>query len=102
MLNDAVFIAGQFDLGIVYFEFLPQGVEGHRTGTQGRGCPTATAAQQRIHAGGHFLKMKRLDDIVIGAGAQAIHFVLPAIASGQNQDRVHLTLVADLFYQVNA
>ena len=40
--------------------------------------------------------MERLDDVVVRAGAQPVDLVLPAIARGQNQDRVGLALLAQL------
>ena len=96
MLDDAVFIAGKFDLGVVYLEFLPGCIERYRAGAQGRGRPATATPQQCIHAGGHLFEMERLDDIVVGTGTEAIDLVLPAIAGGQNQNRVGLALLAQL------
>ena len=51
------------------------------------------AAQQRADPRQHLLEMKRLCDIVVGAGIEALHLVAPAVARGQDQDR-HGALVA--------
>ena len=48
---------------------------------------TDRAAQQRPHARQHFLEMKRLGDIIVGAGVEALHLVAPAVARGQQQHR---------------
>ena len=45
------------------------------------------AAQQRADARQHFLEMKRLGDIVVGAGIEALHLVAPAVARGEHQHR---------------
>ena len=45
------------------------------------------AAQQRANPGQHFLEMKRLCDVVVGAGVEALHLVAPAVARGEDQDR---------------
>ena len=41
-------------------------------------------------------EVKRFDDIVVGARAQPVDLVLPAIAGGQDQDRVGFALLAYL------
>ncbi len=51
------------------------------------------AAQQRANPRQHLLQMKRLCDIVVGAGVEALHLVAPAVARGEDQDR-HGALVA--------
>ena len=48
---------------------------------------TGGAAQQRPDPRQNFLEMKRLGDIVVGAGVEALHLVAPAIARGQDQHR---------------
>jgi hypothetical protein len=45
------------------------------------------AAQQRAHPRQHFLEMKRLGDIIVGAGIEALHLVAPAVARGEDQHR---------------
>ncbi len=45
------------------------------------------AAQQRAHAGEHFLEMKGLGDIIVGAGVEALYLVAPAVARGEHQHR---------------
>ncbi len=49
-----------------------------------------------MHAGTDFLEMKRFDDVVVGARAQPVDLVLPAIASREDEYRVGLALVARL------
>ena len=46
--------------------------------------------------------MEWLDDVVVGAGAQSVNFVLPAIARRQNQNRIGLALLARLANDVQA
>ncbi len=45
------------------------------------------AAQQRADPGQDFLEMKRLGDIVVGAGVETLHLVAPAVARGEDQHR---------------
>ena len=60
------------------------------------------AAQQRAHARQHFLEMKRLGDIVVGAGVEALHLVAPAVARGQQQHRHGAAGAAPGFQHRNA
>ena len=48
---------------------------------------TGGAAQQRADTRQHFFEMKRLGDVIVGAGIEALHLVAPAIARGEDQDR---------------
>lgn len=50
-------------------------------------------AQQRANAGENLFEMKRLGDIIVGAGIEALHLVAPAVPRGQDQHR-HGALVA--------
>ena len=45
------------------------------------------AAQQRADPRQHFLEVKRLGDVIVGAGVEALHLVAPAVARGEDQHR---------------
>ncbi len=49
-----------------------------------------------MHPGTDFLEMKRLYDVIVRAGTEPVDLVLPAVAGGEDQDRVGLALVAGL------
>src|SRR6202021_2975245 len=44
------------------------------------------AAQHRANAGGHYVEVKRLDDIIVGAGVQSRDAMLDLIARRENDD----------------
>ena len=54
---------------------------------------TGGTAQQRANSRQHFFEVKRLGDVVVGAGIEALHLVAPAVARGEDQDR-HRAAVA--------
>ena len=69
------------------------GVEPHRSAGQFGLGMAGGAAQQRADPGQHFLEMKGLGDVVVGAGVEALHLVAPAVARGEDQHR-HRAAVA--------
>ena len=60
------------------------------------------AAQQRADPRQHFLEMKRLGDIVVGAGVEALHLVAPAVARGEDQHRHRAPVAPPGFQHRNA
>ena len=69
------------------------GIQRHRAAGQFGLGVAGGAAQQRADPRQHFLEMKRLCDIVVGAGVETLHLVAPAVAGGQDQNR-HRAAVA--------
>ena len=63
------------------------GIEPHRSAIEFALGVAGRAAQQRAHARQHFLEMKWLGDIIVGAGVEALHLVAPAVARGQHEHR---------------
>src|SRR5690606_25386257 len=102
VLEDAVLEAREVDLAIVDRDFLRARIERNGTTSQDRLRPPARTAQQRLYARQQFLEVKGLGDIVVRARLQAFDFVLPAIARGQDQDRIGLALRAQLLDEVEA
>ena len=49
-----------------------------------------------------FLEMKRLDHVVVGAGAQTVYLVFPAVARRKNQDRIGMSVRTNLLDDVDA
>ena len=45
------------------------------------------ATQDRVHPGEQFLDAERLDDVVVGPGAQAADAIAGGVACGQEDDR---------------
>ena len=62
-------------------------VERHRAAGQFGLGVAGGAAQQRADPRQHLLQMKRLCDVVVGAGVEALHLVAPAVARGEDQHR---------------
>ena len=60
----------------------PDRADGQIAGGVAGGAP-----QQRAQARQHFLHMEGFGDIIVGAGVNALDFVAPSIARGQDQDR---------------
>ncbi len=50
----------------------------------------------------HFLEMKRLCDVIVGAGIEALHLVAPAVARGENQHRHRAPVAAPRFQHRDA
>ena len=63
------------------------GVEPHRPAVEFALGVAGRAAQQRADARQHLFEMKRLGDVVVGAGVEALHLVAPAVARGEHQHR---------------
>ena len=61
-------------------------VEHHRSATQVRRGPAAAPAQQRLQAGQHLLEVEGLGDVIVRAGVETLHLVLPAVARGEDED----------------
>ena len=70
------------------------GIQRNRTAGQFGLGVAGGAAQQRADPRQHFLEMKRLGDIIVGAGVEALHLVAPAVARGQDQDRHRASVAA--------
>ena len=82
-----VFVAGELDRIAVDRDAPGARIEPHRPAHELALGVADRAAQQRAHARQHFLEMKRLGDIIVGAGVEALHLVAPAVARGQHQHR---------------
>src|SRR5262249_61116550 len=63
------------------------GVEPNRAAVELALGVTGRAAQQGAHACQHLLEMKRLGDIVVGAGVETLYLVAPPVARGEDQHR---------------
>ncbi len=86
VLEQAVFVGREVDGLVVHAHRLPPRVERDGAADELRRGPAARPAQQRQQARVHFFEVKRLRDVVVGAGFEAFDLVLPAIAGGQDQD----------------
>ncbi len=75
---------------------------GHRSAGQFGLRVARGAAQQRTHAGQHFLKMKWLGDIIVGPGVEALNLVAPTIPRGEDQYRHRTPVTAPGFQHRNA
>ena len=78
---------GELDRIAVDGDAAGAGVEPHRPAGEFALGVAGRAAQQRAHARQHFFEMKRLGDIVVGAGIEALHLVAPAVARGEDEHR---------------
>jgi hypothetical protein len=87
MLQQPVFERGQFDGRLRDGDGLRAGVEHDRAAAQLGARPTTAAAQQSLQTRQELFDMKRLAEVIVGTGLQALHFVLPVIARGQHQNR---------------
>ena len=97
-----VLVAGEVDDLAFHRHRLRGGVElDHAAGEDRFGPPTRTA-HQRVDARQQFLDVERLDQIVVGAVFQALDLVLPAAASGKDQDRIALAVLAQRLDQIHA
>ena len=62
------------------------GIEANRAaGELALGVARRTA-QQRAHARQYFFEVKRLGNVVVGTGVEALHLVAPAIPRGEDQN----------------
>src|SRR3954468_6821970 len=52
-----------------------------------RAAPRRPAAQQRAQAGEQLLALERLDEVVVGAGVEALDARLDGVARGEHEDR---------------
>ena len=43
--------------------------------------------EQRVHARQQLLEVERLDEVVVGAGLEALHAVLDLVTGGEHEDR---------------
>ena len=59
-------------------------------------------AQQRANPRQHFLEMKGLCHIVVGAGIEPLHLVAPAVARGEDQDGHRAAVAPPGFQHRNA
>ena len=60
------------------------------------------AAQKCAYPRQNFFQMKRLCDIVVGAGIEALNLVAPAVARGEDQDRHAASVAAPGFQHRDA
>ena len=88
-----VFVRGHLDRVAGHADPAGAGVQRHRPAGQFGLGMAGGAAQQRADPRQDFLEVKRLGDVVVGAGIEALHLVAPAVARGQDQDR-HRAAVA--------
>src|SRR5690606_38527674 len=82
-----VFEGGQLDGDAVDPHLLLGGVEDEIAELEQRAGKATGASQQSIETGQDFLYLKWLDDVIVAAGLQPFHFVLPAPARREHQDR---------------
>ncbi|EGE60812.1 peptidase [Rhizobium etli CNPAF512] len=82
-----IFVRGQLQRRAVDRRLRGFGVEPHRPADDFRGGMPGGAADQRPDARQHFLDMKRLGDVIVGAGVDAGNLVAPAVARRQDQNR---------------
>src|SRR4029077_5156004 len=82
-----VFVRGELDRIAVDRDAAGTGIEADRPASEFAFGVTGRAAQQRAHPREDLFEMKRLGDIVVGAGIETLHLVAPAIARREDQDR---------------
>ena len=80
-------MAGELDRIAVDRDPAGARVEPHRPAIEFALGVAGRAAQQRAHPRQHFFEMKRLRDVIVGAGVEALHLVAPAVARGEHQHR---------------
>src|SRR5579872_620961 len=96
--QQAVFMRRHLDWIASYADAAGAGVERNRPAGQLRLGMAGRAAQQRANARQNLFEVKRLCDIVVGAGVKTLNLVAPAIARGEDQDR-HRAAVASPGFQ---
>ncbi|MNH10501.1 hypothetical protein D3C79_699820 [compost metagenome] len=94
VFEDAVFVGGQGQGLLVQRRLLAVEVEHQRAGGNGRLGEAAGAAQQGVQACLEFFELKRLDQVVVGTGGQALDLVLPVAAGGEDENGEGLVLAA--------
>ena len=62
-------------------------IEQHWTATKFACGMTGSTPEQGAQPGKDFLYVEGFGDVIVGPGIEALNFVAPAIARGQNQDR---------------
>ena len=77
------------------------GVELQVADDERRAAARRPAAQQRAQAGEQLLALERLDEVVVGAGVEALDARLDGVARGQHEDR-HVAVVAQQARDVDA
>ena len=82
-----VFMARELDRIAIDRNAAGAGVEPHRPAIEFAFGVAGRAAQERAHTGQHFLQMKGLGDIIVGARIEALHLVAPAIARREHEHR---------------
>src|SRR6185312_2955265 len=94
VLEDAVLEGRQLHRCVIHLHGLGARVQSDCAAYELRAGPATGATQQRLYARQHFLEVEWLGYIVVGAGLQALHFVLPAVPRGQDQNGIALALRA--------
>src|SRR4051812_13467108 len=87
---------GEIDLALAAEHLVRIGVQGEVADAQRRHPARRPPAQQRAQAGQELLALERLDEVVVGAGVEALHARLERVAGGQHQNRDVLAVVAQL------
>ena len=82
-----IFVRGELDRITVHRDAPGAGVEPHRPAVELALGVAGRASQQRPDPRQHLLEMKRLGDIVVGAGIEALHLVAPAVTGREHQYR---------------
>src|SRR3954471_6206326 len=83
---------GELDVALAAAHLVGVGVELEVAGHQRGRAARRAAAQQRAQAGEQLLALERLDEVVVGAGVQALDARLQGVAGGEHQDRHVVTL----------
>src|SRR3954471_18929570 len=78
---------GQLDLALAAAHLVGVGVELEVAGHQRGGAARRPAAQQRAHPRQQLLALEGLDEVVVGAGVQALDARLERVAGGEHEDR---------------
>src|SRR4051812_44396452 len=78
---------GELDVALAAAHLVGVGVELEVAGHQRGRAARRAAAQQRAQAGEQLLALEGLDEVVVGAGVQALDARLQGVAGGEHQDR---------------
>ena len=78
---------GELDRALAARDLVGVGVEQQVADAQGGRAARRAAAQQRAHPREQLLTLEGLDEVVVGAGVEALDAGLERVARGQDQDR---------------
>src|SRR6185437_11971484 len=92
---------GQVDRALAAHDLVRVDVQGQVSNAKWGRAAWRSAAQQRAHAREQLLALERLDQVVVGAGVEALDARLERIPRGQDQDR-HVVLGAQRLGHLDA